>query len=96
MVSSSNSTLVINDFGATSDDYLWFAMPSTSISKLKWYVNVLDSGTIGGDISPAGNLFPAEALVNIDSPFTYWNGVQYKIYVSNKQVSTTYMEFRNS
>lgn len=96
IVANSNSTVVVNNFGATPDDYIWFAIPSTSTSKLFWYVNALDNGTIGGAISPAGNLFPAPVLVNIDSPSTYWNTIQYKIYVSNKQVNSTYMEFRNS
>lgn len=96
IVASSNGTVVVNNFTATPDDYIWFAIPSTSTSKLVWYVNALDNGSIGGAVSPAGNLFPTPALVNVDSPSAYWNGVQYKIYLSNKQVNSTYMEFRNS
>ena len=96
VVASSTGTIVVNNFAATPDDYIWFAIPSTSNSKLVWYVNALDNGAIGGIISPAGNLFPAPVLVNVDSPSAYWNGIQYKIYLSNKQVNSTYMEFRNS
>ena len=96
VVANSNSTVVVNNFGATPDDYIWFAIPSISTSKSVWYVNALDNGAIGGIISPAGNLFPDPALANVDSPSAYWNGIQYKIYLSNKQVNSTYMEFRNS
>lgn len=96
IVSNSSGTVIVNNFAASPDDYIWFAIPSSSTSKLKWYVNALDNGSIGGTISPAGNLFPSPALVGVDSPSAYWNGVQYKIYLSNKQVNSTYMEFRNS
>jgi len=96
VVGNSNGTIVVNSFAGTPDDYIWFAIPSTSTSKLKWYVNGLDNGTIGGAVSPAGNLFPDPAIPNVDSPSAYWNGIQYKIYLSNKQVNSTYMEFRNN
>jgi hypothetical protein len=96
VVTSSNGTISVANFGATPDDYIWFAIPSTSASKFVWYVNALDNGAIGGGITPAGNLFPAPVIINVNSPSAYWNVIQYKIYLSNKQVNSTYMEFRNS
>jgi hypothetical protein len=95
-VSSSTGTITIT-FNSTSDDYIWFAIPSTSTSKTKWYINDLNTGNIGGSVSPAGNLFPAFDSVSIDSPTVLWNGVLYKIYISNYQTAATLpMQLRNS
>lgn len=94
VVASSIGTIVIT-FGATSDDYLWFAIPSTSTSKTKWYVDALNNGNIGGSVSPGGNLFPTFDSVNVTT--IYWAGIQYKVYISNYQTATTgAMEMRNS
>ena len=92
LVESSNGTITVPDFTSDSDDYIWFAIPSTSASKFKWYVNALNNGAIGS----GGDLFPAPDIVNIDSPDALWSGIQYKIYVSSIQTSASIMEFRNS
>jgi len=97
----SDGTIIVNNFGATGDDYVWFAIPSTSTSKLIWYVNGLSNGVIGGLVSAGGNLFPSlvsdsAAGININSPTGLWSGVNYDIYIANKQQAATYMEFRNS
>jgi hypothetical protein len=92
VVASSTGTVII-DFNSSTDDWLWFAIPATSTSKTKWYVNALNNGNIGG----GSDLFDAEQLVTIDSPDLYWNGIQYKIYVSTyKSEVSEPMELRNS
>ena len=91
LVASSTGTITLN-FGAT-DQYIWFAIPASSTSKTKRYVNALNNGDIG---SPS-DLFDAEELVDISSPNVYRAGVQYKIYVSTYKTTTTgNMELRNS
>lgn len=94
VVASSMGTITIT-FGATSDDYLWFAIPSTSTSKTVWYVNALNNGSIGGAVTPSGNLFPNFDLVSVTT--VLWSGIEYKVYISNYQTATTgAMELRNS
>jgi len=94
VVLPSTGTIAIT-FAATSDDYLWFAIPQTSTSKTKWYVDALNNGTIGGAVTPAGNLFPAESIVSVTT--VLWAGVNYKVYISNYQTATIgSMEMRNS
>jgi hypothetical protein len=92
VVASSTGTITI-DFNSTSDDYIWFAIPSTSTSKTKWYISALNNGNIGG----GSDLFPSATVLSIDSPTVLWNGVSYKIYISNYQTAATDpMELRNS
>ena len=95
-VGCANSTLYVN-FNSTSDDYIWFAVPAACATKTCWYIDALNKGTIGGSVSPAGNLFPDP--VTESSVCSYegcWSGQSYKIYISNYQtaVSST-MELRN-
>ncbi len=92
----SNGTIVIN-FNTTSDDYMWFAVPIVSALKTIWFVNALNTGSIGGVVSPSGNLFPSPDVVAINSPLALWSGVQYRIYVANYQSGVVLpMELRNS
>lgn len=97
LIEKSNGTLTVFDFGSDSQDYIWIAVPATSTVKTRWYVNALDNGVIGGAVSAGGNLFPTPVTVTVDEPEgSYWTGVQYRFYVSNKQLAATIMEFRNS
>jgi hypothetical protein len=85
------------NFGSSNDDYIWFAIPSSSPSKIVWFVDDLNNGVIGGAVSPGGNLFPSPDLVVVDSPTALWTGVQYKFYISNYQsLSAALMQMRNS
>ena len=90
-VFDSTNTITIT-FSSTSDDYIWFAIPNASTSKLKWADTVVtvNNGSIGGGISAGGNLFPNPATVTaipgvcwiqppVPAPQTY------KVYVSNYQ-----------
>lgn len=94
VLASSTGTVTIN-FNSTSDDYIWFAIPSTSTSKSVWYINALNNGSIGGAASPSGNLFPDLETVSVTT--VNWSGVNYKVYISNYKTSVTVnMELRNS
>jgi len=96
VVQNSGGTITV-DFNSTPDDYIWFAIPNTSTSKTVWYVNALNTGLIGGAVNPGGNLFPDFDLVSINSPDVLWNGVSYKIYISNFQSEVTDpMQLRNN
>mgnify|MGYP005843057251 CR=1 FL=1 len=94
-VDLSTGTICIN-FGSSSDDYIWFAIPNASTSKTKWYVDTVNNGCIGGAVSPGGNLFPDFSSV-ADITTSCWSGQTYKVYVSNYQTAvSTIMELRNS
>lgn len=96
VVASSTGDLSVT-FGSTSDDYIWFAIPLSSTSKLSWFIDALNNGPIGGAVGAGGNLFPAFDTVSINSPTALWSGVQYKIYVSNYQTAVAVaMQLRNA
>lgn len=85
----SDGTLNIT-FGAVGQ-YLWFAHPASMPTKTKWYVNALNNGNIG----TISDLFNAPTTVNITTAL--WNGISYKIYISNNPTTTTgTMELKNS
>jgi len=95
VVAQSVNTICIN-FGSTSDDYIWFATPTGSTSKTKWFVDALNNGNIGGAVTPGGNLFPALNIVT-GVTTTCWSGQAYKLYISNYQTAaTSIMELRNT
>lgn len=79
-------------FASSASDWIWFAIPQASTSKTTWYIDALNNGPIGG----VSNLFDTESVVSIDSPSVLWNGVNYKIYVSNYQSAVASpMQLRN-
>ena len=101
IIAKSNGTITVPDFNSSSQDYIWFAIPAdvnqNSTPKTVWFVNALNNGTIGGVISAGGNLFPDGVVVAVDEPSNgFWTGVNYRFYLSNKQVAVNNMEFRNS
>ena len=96
VVANSNGTISIN-FNSSSDDYIWFAIPAISANKNVWFVSLLNNGSIGGPVTPGGNLFPAFDTISVDSPTVLWSGINYKVYVSNYQTAiAALMELRNS
>jgi hypothetical protein len=91
VLSSASSTITIT-FGASSQ-YLWFAHFSNYTNKTVWYVDALNSGSIGGGT----NLFGTPTTNSVDSPDGYWSGINFEIYISNYQTSTSgSMQLRNS
>lgn len=95
VVALSTGDLSIN-FASTADDYIWFATPAGSATKLSWYVDALNNGPIGGAVSPGGNLFPDPVTVSISSPTALWATISFKIYISNYQTTAATMQLRNS
>lgn len=73
-------------FNATAQ-YLWFAVPTSSGIKSSWFVSSLNNGSIGGSVSPAGNLFPDADSVSVTT--VLWSGVSYRVYSSNYATTTT-------
>jgi len=76
------------NFSSTDNDYLWFAVPATVSNKSCWYIDIINNGLIGGGVSPGCNLFPAPVVVN-NVQNACWSSVDYDVYVSNKQTSTS-------
>lgn len=96
IVGSSTGT-ISTSFNSTSNEYIWFAIPSTSTSKTKWFVDALNNGSIGGAVSVGGNLFPNPDTVSITSEDGYWSSINYKVYISNYRTAVNQtMELRNS
>lgn len=94
VVASSTGTITL-PFVSTSDDYIWFAVPASSPTKTIWFVDSLNNGSIGGSVSPGGNLFPAFSTVSIDSPTSLWTAVSFEIYISNYQTAAASMQIQN-
>jgi hypothetical protein len=66
---------------------------SNYTNKTVWYVDALNSGSIGGGT----NLFGTPTTNSVDSPDGYWSGINFEIYISNYQTSTSgSMQLRNS
>lgn len=66
-----------------SGEYIWIAVPSSYPNKTKWYNTALNNGTIG-----AGQTFLDPTTADVDSPNNYWNGVEYKFYISDFKTTT--------
>jgi len=91
-LSSAASTIIIN-FNASSPKYLWFATFSNYSAKTKWFVDALNSGSIGGP----SNLFQSPVTTSINSPDAgYWSGINFGIYISNYQTEMNSIQLRNS
>jgi hypothetical protein len=82
-LASSSGNISIT-FGA-SGQYLWFAIPSGSTSKSKWYVGESNKGNIGS----ASDLFNAAVPADLNSGDSYWSAIGYKIYISNYATTTS-------
>ena len=91
VLSSASGTITIT-FGNATPKYLWFAHFSNYTSKTKWYIDALNSGTIGG----SSNLFGSPIVTSITSPNAYWSGINFNIYITNYQTKPpSAMELRN-
>lgn len=91
VLGSSLSTLNIT-FNANGE-YIAFAYPDSSPTKTIWYINALNTGSIGG----SSNLFSSATVNSVNSPSSYWNNINFKIHISNYPTSTSgVMELRNN
>lgn len=96
-IQAGTATKVLADANGTvsigynaNGEFIWFAHIGTT--KTKWYFTELNSGNIGN-----GNFINTPVPQNVTSPENYWTSVQYKIYISSGQTSTTgALQFRNS
>lgn len=82
VVASSSGSIVIN-FNTTSNDYMWFAHPASVATKTTWVLTSLNNGSIGGGVSPGGNLFPDPNTISVTT--VLWVGISYKVYIANYQ-----------
>ena len=89
---SSSGTITV-PFNSLSDDYIWFAVPSSSPTKTSWYETALNNGAIGGSVSVAGNLFPDFDFLSVTT--VKWAGVSYEVYISNFQTTANTLQLRN-
>lgn len=88
---SASGTITIT-FNATTQ-YIWFAHFGNYTNKTVWYVDALNSGSIGG----GSNLFGSPTTQNVSSPSSYWSNIGYSIYISNYATTTTStMDLKNS
>jgi hypothetical protein len=90
VVSSANGTVTI-PFNVVTPNYLWVAIFSGYPEKTKWFVDALNQGNIGG----LSNLFGNPITESIDSPDSYWTGINFKIYITNYQTTNNSIELRN-
>lgn len=91
-VALSTGDIVATNYNVTGQ-YIWFAIPATSTSMLKWQGSNSPSncGTIPGD------LFASETTCIVNSPSSCWSGINYRFYVSNYPTSINYcMTFKRS
>lgn len=93
VVASSTGTITI-PFNSTSDDYIWFAVPTGSPVKTVWYVNPLNNGLIGGTIGVGGNLFPNKQVLSVTT--INWNGINFDVYLSNYQTELVSCDIKNN
>lgn len=90
VLSQANGTITIT-FDA-NEEYLWFAHLSSYSTKTTWYVAEGNEGNIG----TGSDLFGAVSTTSVDSPETYWAGINFKVYVSNYPTTTAGgMQLRN-
>ena len=94
-LTKANGTINI-EFGDLSNDFVvqWFAHASIYPTKTKWEDTTNSSNK--GFISGASDYMSAPQLISIDSPDEYWNGVEFKVYRSNRKVRvSTPLDFKN-
>lgn len=77
VINSVNTVTV--SFYSASNEYTWLAIPSTSPSRICWYVNALDNGLIN---SSPSDKYPDECIISVTSAENCWSSINYKVYMS--------------
>jgi hypothetical protein len=73
--------------------YIWVAYYSGYTTKTRWWVNDFDTGLING--SP-GSFITTAVTQSVDSPDSYWSGINYKMHWSVNSTVQQTLEFRNN
>jgi hypothetical protein len=81
-VLSSASGNVSVTFNASAQ-YVWVAIQENYTQKATWYNTALNNGNIG-----AGNFILSPDTYSVNSPESYWSGINYKIYISSGATNT--------
>jgi hypothetical protein len=90
VTATASGTIAIT-FAATNH-YIWFALPTGTTRKTKWYNTGFNQGSIG-----AGQFILAPVEHDVTSQQGYWSNVGYDIYISSGASATEgSYEFRNS
>jgi hypothetical protein len=82
ITNSQDGTLTIT-FGA-SGEYIWFAHFSGYTTKISYYVSDFNKENFG-----PSNLINTFVTGSVTSPSGFWSDVNYKIYISTRQTTTT-------
>ena len=91
----SNGDITIT-FNSANDDYIGFAVPAINALFTKWYITALNTGNIGGVVSPGGNLFPDPDTINLTSLQSLWTAIPYRVYNSNYRTSVVSITFKRA
>jgi hypothetical protein len=94
-VIQSNGDVTLS-FNSVSDDYIWFAIPTTSQLFTKWFITALNTGNISGAVSIGGNLFPNPDTISLTSLQGLWENIPYRVYVSNYRTSVASITFKRA
>lgn len=81
-VLSSASGNVSVTFNASAQ-YVWVAIQADYTQKATWYNTALNNGNIG-----PGNFILSPTTYSVNSPESYWSGINYKIYISSGATNT--------
>jgi len=95
VVIQSNGDITLT-FNSVNDDYIGFAVPAINALFTKWYITALNTGNIGGAVSPGGNLFPDPDTINLTSLQSLWTAIPYRIYNSNYRTSVASITFKRA
>lgn len=89
IVNNSDNTLIMN-FNCVGE-WPWFAIFDQYDNKNHWYENALNNGNIGTSVT---DLFSSGITKSINSFDGYWNGINFKIYISQKVTTIGNCEIR--
>lgn len=96
-IAAGTSTKVLSSASGTlsipyniSGYYIWFAYHTNFTTKTKWYVTDLDNGSIDN------SFITTVATQSVNSPNSYWLGINFKMHWSVYPTIQNTIEFRNS
>ena len=69
---------------AASSQYIWIAVQTGYAAKTAWYNTALNNGSIG-----TGQFILSPVSQAVNSPNSYWSGVNYNVYISGYATTTS-------